>query len=240
MSQFILLQDSDEFAEIQNYMRAVLAQKQIIPAIPLANDIDTVASVCNSFRNMQIMPQPFELFQTYVPHISKMDPTYTNIEQYLHLMYNLLREDCLRPLRECIVNYKNKKDINFIKLYTKVQIDKPTNQGQTLSLSIDEWFMYTPMIGALVCLSADDFKSNQFFCAMVVSSRESTIKIRLCDETSMTCINTEKKFTMLESPTYFEAYRHCLAVLQDTNAENFAFERYIVHKNIDIKPFVNG
>ena len=45
-----------------------------------------------------------------------------------------------------------------------------------------------------------------------------------------------QKLLMVESPAYFESYRHVLACLQDINQETFPFQKYLVHCVSEVDP----
>ena len=68
--------------------------------------------------------------------------------------------------------------------------------------------------GSLVCLSADGFQANFHFASVVDRDKletNKTIGLRL-NEASMP--KSSVTYRMVESPAYFEAYRHVLLALQ--------------------------
>ena len=68
--------------------------------------------------------------------------------------------------------------------------------------------------GSLVCLSADGFKTNFLFASVVnrdYLETEAIIGLRLCDASLP---ETTSTYRMVESPAYFEAYKHVLSALQ--------------------------
>ena len=50
------------------------------------------------------------------------------------------------------------------------------------------------------------------------------------------------KLLMVESPAYFESYRHVLARLQEIDQEMFPFQKYLVscHSNVDPPMYLRG
>ena len=54
--------------------------------------------------------------------------------------------------------------------------------------------------------------------------------------TKITELSRDQRFTMVESPAYFEAYRHVLQGIQNLNDHNFPFTRYIALCENDVAP----
>ncbi|KAK2561506.1 NFX1-type zinc finger-containing protein 1 [Acropora cervicornis] len=88
--------------------------------------------------------------------------------------------------------------------------------------------------GSLVCLSPDDFDSVVF---ATVENRNANslsvgeLEVRFVNLTSTQIyqfIHSKVRFVMIESPAYFEAYRHVLEALKTMKTEEFPFKRYIV------------
>jgi hypothetical protein len=96
--------------------------------------------------------------------------------------------------------------------------------------------------GALVCLSPDNFHTLYFAAVENRDSKnleygELELRFYNCERQMMRGFIEEKtRFEMVESDSYFEAYRHNLMVLQELNEENLPFKEYIVHCNKDILP----
>ena len=81
--------------------------------------------------------------------------------------------------------------------------------------------------GCLVCLSSDGFQTNFHFASVVDRDKletNLTIGLRL-NETSMP--KTSDTYRMVESPAYFEAYRHVLLALQVLLLAFFITENWI-------------
>ena len=88
--------------------------------------------------------------------------------------------------------------------------------------------------GSLVCLSPDDFDSVVFATvenrnADSLSVGELEVRFVNLESTEIyQFIHSKVRFVMIESPAYFEAYRHVLEALKTMKTEEFPFKRYIV------------
>ena len=96
--------------------------------------------------------------------------------------------------------------------------------------------------GSLVCLSPDDFNSLVF---ATVENRDSNglsvgeleVKfVNLTTEQVYHFVRRNEKFVMIESPAYFESYRHVLEALKTIQAEELPFQRYIVECCQEVSP----
>ena len=96
--------------------------------------------------------------------------------------------------------------------------------------------------GSLVCLSPDDFASVVF---ATVENRDTNslsvgeLEVRFVNLESAQIyqfIHSKERFVMIESPAYFEAYRHVLEALKTLKTEEFPFQRYIVDCCQDVDP----
>ena len=96
--------------------------------------------------------------------------------------------------------------------------------------------------GSLVCLSPDDFASVVF---ATVENRDANslsvgeLEVRFVNLESAQIyqfIHSKEMFVMIESPAYFEAYRHVLEALKTLKSEEFPFQRYIVDCCQDVNP----
>ena len=94
--------------------------------------------------------------------------------------------------------------------------------------------------GSLVCLSSDNFETLHF---ATVENRDSLLvgelEVRFEDDSARDVnqfIEDKETFDMVESPTFYEAYRHVLKALQNLNHENLPFQDYVVHCQKDVGP----
>lgn len=77
------------------------------------------------FRAIPIIPTEKELLgpQPEDIPVNNIDGPYESLDEYLKTHYELLREDCLRPLREGIRLFREKADeIRTLRIYEKVNL----------------------------------------------------------------------------------------------------------------------
>ena len=96
--------------------------------------------------------------------------------------------------------------------------------------------------GTLVCLSPDEFNTLVFATVEnrdVKGLKVGELEVRF-ENVGMEEINQfiqqEDKFVMIESPAYFEAYRHVLEALKEIKPEEFPFQKHIVECCKDVDP----
>ena len=73
--------------------------------------------------------------------------------------------------------------------------------------------------GNLVCLSADNFDENFLFASVIDREnleKEHTVGLQFCNQSFLANNPAERDqiYSMVESPTFFEAYKHVLYALQ--------------------------
>jgi hypothetical protein len=113
------------------------------------------------------------------------------------------------------------------------------NNGITLTLSFDvkklarvNWNITKRLLfGSLLCLTADGFRSVMF--ASVGDRKPEDLAkgiVKIRPETHRTDINAwaSKTFLIIESSSFFEAYRHFLSSLQKMPLERYPLKKYIV------------
>lgn len=204
----------------------------------------------DDFRTANIVPTAQDLLTNKVPFLRKNKAygSFVDLEHYLDVQFRLLREDFIAPLRESILEYKTHfKDIQpgsrrfrDIRVYNGVRISGTTVNSEGIGQLLTFDTSTTQRInwehsqrlkyGSLLCLSYDNFETIWF---AVVTNRE--IEDLACGilEVQFTCgikplhYMADKVFIMAESDTYFEAYRHNLAALQ--NIKTLPFSNYIVN-----------
>ncbi|KAJ8303955.1 hypothetical protein KUTeg_017538 [Tegillarca granosa] len=214
----------------------------------------------NNFREIPVLPCISDIFPTselYLrPIISK--GSYQNLDHYLDVQFRLYREDCLSPLREGIAEYISQKEsgkkevhrLQDVRLYKNVRITNKeiTLDGLVYWVELDprhsariRWESSNRLIyGSLVCLSSNDFNSLLF--AIVMESdrdmlqKNGLLKVQFSSLLQIPGNLSRMSFTMVETTSYFEAYRHVLASLQKIQKGDLPFEKYIVHCKKDISP----
>ena len=205
----------------------------------------------DDFRTLSIFPTAEDFAENEVfLRRNIVDGPYKDVNTYLDVQFRLNREDFVRPLREGIQEYKKclrlgqkikNKDIRIYE-QTKILSADVTNDGLVYQIQINmeaglkniRWENSKRLIyGSLVCLSRDGF--NSFLFATVANRDNDKLKdgiISVSIETN-TEIDFSASYTMVESSSYFESYRHVLKSLQRIGAENLPFERYIVGEQPD-------
>ena len=210
----------------------------------------------NDFRDIPICPTNIEITSQERPFLRKniSNGRYEDAEHYLDVQFRLLREDFLEPLREGI--YENTHNIpraqrnQLMKCYRGVRIigKKLTLTGIIHNAQFDVTnFSMTKLahsrkllFGSLLCLSKDNFETMLF---ATVANRDPNdleqgrFDIRFIEE--QFTFNIEKRqeqYQMVESPAYFEAYRHVLTGLKELNENTLPFKKYLVECCAEVDP----
>ncbi|XP_028303349.1 NFX1-type zinc finger-containing protein 1 isoform X2 [Gouania willdenowi] len=219
-----------------------------------------------NFRTIPIYPTPEEFHQDERPFLRPNLTTerYSSTHIYLDTHFRLLREDFVRPLREGIQQLlKVQADIggadkplkmkrfDDIRVYFDTELITPkcTNTGLAYIVQFDikplqfvRWENSKRLIyGSLLCLSCDNFES---FLYATVSDREpkelkeGRVQVTFTEESraKLATIQGKKKFLMIETTAYFEAYRYVLEGLQEQEDNDLPFEKYIVECSEKVEP----
>ena len=210
----------------------------------------------DDYRKIQICPTVSEVTTREKPFLRSniKQGNYDSPEQYLDVQFRLFREDFVAPLREGIREVtsqvpREKRNQN-IKLYTDVHIlsKKYSRSGITHKIEFDvsrfrqtNWAVSKRLIyGSFLCISRDNFKSMMF--ATVVDRdlpelRKGRVEIKFIEGQDVAGIeNRNERFTIAESPAFFESYRHVLVGLQALTEENLPFKKYLVECRSDVDP----
>ncbi|KAL8625015.1 hypothetical protein ACOMHN_012024 [Nucella lapillus] len=185
---------------------------------------------------------------------------YDNLEDYLDVQFRLFRADFVIPLRESILKYLGSEDAEAgreggrgVRVYRDVQIVRPLCSDRDLAYRIAFDVACFPSVdwrstqrlkyGSLLCLSSDKFHTclyavvKEHDAAQLSNGLVDVIFILDRDELAQVIdVPRDRRFVMVESPAYFEAYRHVLQGLKNLNDQNFPFVRYIVQCQSDINP----
>ena len=210
----------------------------------------------NDFREIPICPTNKEITTHERPFLRKniTKGRYENAEHYLDVQFRLLREDFLEPLREgiheIVQNIPRPKRKQLMKNYRNVRITKKkfTWSGIVHRVQIDvsgvdtrKWANSKRLIyGSFVCLSKDNFKTMLF--ATVADRnpddlKRGKIEIRFIEEQNVLGIESSKcVYQMVESPAYFEAYKHVLKGLKELDETTLPFKKYLVDCTGDVDP----
>ncbi|XP_066564198.1 NFX1-type zinc finger-containing protein 1 isoform X2 [Amia ocellicauda] len=212
------------------------------------------------FREIPVFPTPEDIFGFIRPRLKPniVRGNYSSSSAYLDTHFCLLREDFMRPLRNGIMSslsptsclshsQRNKGDV---KPYKNVRVLVPgvmdsgviyKVQLDTSSLSPSFWMTSKKlMYGSLVCLIAEN--CDEVLFATVANRdpaklRKGIISLDIKkNHRAISSVVFKVQFTMVESPAFFEAYRHVLEGLQEMATESVPFERYFVDCNTDVLP----
>ena len=208
------------------------------------------------FRNIPICPTRHEIVSQETPFLRTniTKGRYENAEHYLDVQFRLLREDFLGPLREGIQEIiqdipKQQRNQFGMKNYRSVKI--VTEQFETsgivhhvqidvTGLNTSKWIHSRLVYGSFLCLSQDKFKTMLF--ATVVERDEDKLKdgrigIQFTENQDVFGIeNGDCAYQMVESPAYFEAYRHVLKGLQELDDSTLPFKKYLVECSKEVDP----
>nr|KAG5707206.1 hypothetical protein BaRGS_017890 [Batillaria attramentaria] len=212
------------------------------------------------FTELPIFPSVRDMDWTedHFLRANKQAGAFRDVHHYLDVQFRLLREDYIRPLRNGIREYQEKRQrneatgqIQDVRLYYQVQIlELVCDQHLEHRLQFDNtqfqnmrWQSSKRLIyGSLVCLSHDDFKTIYF---AVVTNRDVKdlengiiqVKFENCLEKILELSGNEV-FTMAECVTFFEAHRHVLKGMQEMaqNQRGFPMSQYIVECRSEVAP----
>lgn len=202
------------------------------------------------YRSLSVVPTASDITPGKEPYLRpiKTQGKYSDGEEYLDIQFRLLKEDLVAPLREGIgeitMHLSREERKHNIKLYKGVRIISPifNRGGTTHRIKFDVtglqhivWEHSKRLIfGTLLCFSADN-NFKQCIFATVVNRDAKLLKIGLIDvkflgevDDNLFDLESQEIYDMVESPTYFEAYRHVLAALKMIDAESIPFADYII------------
>ena len=134
-----------------------------------------------NFRHLSVIPTlgDISIDQSCSLRKNKIKGRYHNIEHYLDVQFQLLREDFLRPLRDGIKHYREHNNSSYpndlyqdVRIYDNVKILRPicTSSGVRYKIRFDtrkfvdvQWENSKRLIfGSLLCLSKDNFENFVF------------------------------------------------------------------------------
>ncbi|CAF2702168.1 unnamed protein product [Rotaria sp. Silwood2] len=217
----------------------------------------------DDYRQLNIVPDIKEILSETTTYLRKniIDGVYDNPHQYLDIHFRLLREDFLGPLHDGIDQYiYNVEGKNFnVRIYENVRSLGPRlnpRSGIVYDLYLDPksaskiyWANSRRlMFGNLLVLTYNRFHSCIFATVedrsnieknFIISvkpleniNRAQQIQIHLDD------IDLSHVLTMIETTTYFEAYRPVLKALQSIDINQpFPFEPFLLKlTNANISP----
>ena len=148
-----------------------------------------------NFRHLSVIPTlgDISIDQSGSLRKNKIKGRYHNIEHYLDVQFQLLREDFLRPLRDGIKHYREHNNSSYpndlyqdVRIYDNVKILRPicTSSGVRYKIRFDtrkfvdvQWENSKRLIfGSLLCLSKDNFE-NFVFATVAERNVKEVVKV---------------------------------------------------------------
>ena len=234
---------------------------QVIRRAKSAHDQESWNEPPQNFRELSVIPQLSDLCSRPFLRENITDRKFRDLDHYLDVQFRLLREDFVIPLRDGInqltkgTSPANKvRRTNDVPVYYDVTVFYPvcSRKGLVYRIMFDlshpkvrrvNWERSKRLkYGTLVCLSRDEFNTLVFATVEnrdVKGLKVGELEVRF-ENVGMEEINQfiqqEDKFVMIESPAYFEAYRHVLEALKEIKPEEFPFQKHIVECCKDVDP----
>ena len=215
-------------------------------------------SVIPEAEDLKIHNKPFL-------RVNVVDGSYKDQEHYLDVQFRLLREDFILPLREGIrqlqkdyrglgtTGSSHSNRAQDVQVYRDVTVLYPVCSGKGMvyrirfdvfhySLRRVKWDKCKLLkFGSLLCLSADSFYTPLFatvenrdpreLCVGELEVRFESVQL----ETMNRFVEEKRKFDMVESPAFFESYRHVLEGLQEIQPGELPFHEHIVKCSRDVR-----
>lgn len=241
-------------------------KNEVIRRAKSAQDQQSGAEPPQNFRELSVIPQAADLcFKPFLRE-NIVDRKFKDLDHYLDVQFRLLKEDFVMHLRDGIKQLtrenntletspaKKVKRAEDVSVYNKVIILHPVcnRKGQVYRIRFNPSHPKVKRVnwerskrlkyGALVCLSSDDFNTLVFATvenrrAEGLSVGELDVRFENVTKEEINVFVTEKeRFVMIESPAYFEAYRHVLEALKEIKPEEFPFQKHIVECCRDVGP----
>ena len=179
----------------------------------------------DNFRHLSVIPTlcDISIDQSGSLRKNKIKGRYHNIEHYLDVQFQLLREDFLRPLRDGIKHYREHNNRSYpndlyqdVRIYDNVKILRPicTSSGVRYKIRFDtrkfvnvQWENSKRLIfGSLLCLSKDNFENFVFATVaernvkevVKVSSKFTSKQLRSLEETNYICFSRNCQYIQIE------------------------------------------
>ena len=180
-----------------------------------------------------VLPTPADLIQAPCLKRTEMRQIYVDTEHYINVQFSLLREDFMAPLRngirDFIVNGECARHFNDVIFHENIRIGGMlcTHSGIAYTISIRcnklERGEKRLLHGSLLVLTVDQFET--ILLATVLSFDQRVGQLTVQFEGEMRPSN-EQTFLMVETRTFFAAYRHVLLALQ--NITTCPFEKQVL------------
>ena len=241
-------------------------KNEVIRRAKSAHDQQSGAEPPQNFRELSVIPQAADLcFRPFLRE-NIVDRKFKDLDHYLDVQFRLLKEDFVMHLRDGIKQLTREnnsletkpttkaKHTDDVSAYHDVTVLHPVcnRKGQVYRIRFNPSHPKVKRVnwerskrlkyGALVCLSSDEFNTLVF--ATVENRRPEGLSVGELDvrfenvtkEEIHVFVTSKDRFVMIESPAYFEAYRHVLEALQEIKPEEFPFQKHIVECCRDVGP----
>uniref|UniRef100_A0A1I8A7B5 AAA family ATPase n=1 Tax=Steinernema glaseri TaxID=37863 RepID=A0A1I8A7B5_9BILA len=201
----------------------------------------------NDFRMESVVPTKEDLLFDGEPYLRKniVKGPYDDAEHYLDVHFRLLREDSLRVLRDGVRQYrqhgyKPRKKVTEAIVYKNVRIGMPVSVEDGGMVSEAKFraricnSVRQLMHGSLVVLSNDNFAKNFLFATVYHRNRLDLDAGYVTLEFFMNQgpVDYSSQYQIMESPAFFEAYRHVLRGLQSfARGEDIPLSKYLIKLN---------
>ncbi|KAH9515715.1 NFX1-type zinc finger-containing protein 1 [Bulinus truncatus] len=214
--------------------------------------IETSSRIPSSASECLDILKYIDLDKDFAPFLreNKIRGAYRHVGHYFDVLFRLMREDFIQPLRLGISKYRQQgaasagMDMLFYENVKILGVDVFNGIEHILLLDRDKlqtvrWDSERRLIfGSLICLSNDNFKTIIY--ATVSGMDRDELKKGMVRVVFQNCLedvygfSSEDSLTMTENPSFFEAYRHVLEGLQEMLGETLPMEKYIVNCEKDI------
>ncbi|XP_076102763.1 uncharacterized protein LOC143071941 isoform X2 [Mytilus galloprovincialis] len=242
-----------------------IAEERSKPKHVKKQDIEDQFAPPEDFRTMSVVPGQIDVL--YAPNFlrrNKVFGKYLDLDHYLDVQFRLYREDCVSPLRDALLEFKQKdREIRSGKfrlesglVYRNVLVlnqSTSIDNGEVFELQLDSdhskrinWIKSKRLIyGSLLLVSFDRFKT--IFFAVVAECERDTLQKTGCFAVQVFKSGSNVKLPrneygiMIEATSaYFEAYKHVLKALQRIKEETFPFQRYLVlcEKDVSMPSYI--
>ncbi|KAF9183496.1 hypothetical protein BGZ51_003999 [Haplosporangium sp. Z 767] len=201
----------------------------------------------DNFRFQSICPTEDDINDDEYPDPPEniVHMAYDSTEQYLETHFQLLRADCIMPVRDAIRAYRaGIVDDNEMMIYKHVRpvalLFATIGMVHRVSFVVDgrrvNWRQSKRLIpGTIVCLSTDDFQNFRFATVVerelesLQDPRDLKIGIKFIHPDPQQDFDPDICYTMIEAMQgYFEAYKHVLKCLQDIDPATMPFQPQLV------------
>lgn len=227
-------------------------------SLQLLHKRDKLRILSNESPQFVVLPSRDDLMCRSIP-LEMKKTKYGSNKEYLEVHFDLLRQDFIHPLR-CVLHHLQEEfqeyheDANYVDVvvYEKVKFHRKDVCGGDLVYKVCfslpkgrkvNWnhckrFTY----GSLLCLSVDNF--DTFLFATVASRdvkelRKGIATLKMLEISNPDAISSRRRYRMIESPAYFQAYSSVVnqlyAMKEEPDNLTTLVERYMVNGITEIQ-----